>query len=140
MRFWKSLLIGRAETKIWRGFKVKCACLYESIYRHECMQEQRPRFSELKDGPFQFYVPMIALYIFFHPLTTLLMLHLWRSMTRISFNPSWSECDYVLVWQPFCLCTYQFFSPFPQIPCGIHHLCEYFTTLVSSSLQKLCGA
>jgi len=38
------------------------------------MQEQMPGFSELKDDPFQFYVPMIALCIFFHPLTTLLTL------------------------------------------------------------------
>lgn len=119
----------------WRVFKVQHNCLCESIYRHDCMPEKKPDFIELKTGPFQFYVRIILLYISFHPLTTLLMPHLQRSMNRTSFNPLWSKCDAWLVWGHFFLCTYQFFSHFPQIiPSGAHNFLLYFTTLLGLSL------
>lgn len=111
MSFWKSLPIGRVKTKIWKVFQGKMSS-YGVIYRHNCMPEQRPEFTELRDGPFQFYVPMITLYIFFHHLTILLMLHLQRSVNRISFNPL-SECDYVHCSRIFlCLSEFWVFLPF----------------------------
>lgn len=82
-----------------------------------------------KGWPLQIYVPMRMLYIFFHPQTSILMLHLWRSMNRISFDPLWSECDYMLC-QRILLPPY--LPIFPPVSCKNSLWGSSFSTLSTS--------
>lgn len=85
------------------------------------MKEQTPGFGDLQDDPFQFYVAVITLEIFFHPLTSVLMLHLKRSMNRIAFNPLWSEAHSLSEDISSSVIT-NIFLPFPErIPYDVHH-------------------